>query len=231
MCGAGYRNSICRTPVSTAPDLTASAPTPATATVNVAQAFSSTITNIGNASTGASFSNFFQVARRPMVEAQLQILQPLLCQLWLSVVQVLLPLLAPSLLPEHIQSELALTKVHLRISELLQNQMKTTTVGRWTNVVVSTATCPNGANNYPTCSPLSPPTNLILSCPSPGTNVSASWTAPSGWNTFYLRANPGANNRTWPSAIIQDTMFLVLRQVFLLLLDRPYQVWVHKEIQ
>ncbi len=44
------------------PDLTASSPTPTTATTGVAQTFSSTISNIGTASTGASFSNFFQVA-------------------------------------------------------------------------------------------------------------------------------------------------------------------------
>lgn len=49
-------------PAVTTPDLTASASTPTIATVNVAQTFSSTISNTGNASTGASFSNFFQVA-------------------------------------------------------------------------------------------------------------------------------------------------------------------------
>ncbi len=45
-----------------APDLTAAAPTPSSATVNVALTFSSIISNIGTASTGASFSNFFQTA-------------------------------------------------------------------------------------------------------------------------------------------------------------------------
>ncbi|MFA5773454.1 MAG: CARDB domain-containing protein [Candidatus Paceibacterota bacterium] len=50
------------TPACPAPNLTASAPTPSSAYINVAQTFTSTITNNGNASTGASFSNFFQVA-------------------------------------------------------------------------------------------------------------------------------------------------------------------------
>ena len=131
MCGGGWRNSICRTPVSTAPDLTASTPTPTTATVNVAQTFSSTITNIGNASTGASFSNFFQVATGADGGGAITDLTATLCQLWLSMVQVLLPLHRTfTVLPERIQLELALIKVHLRISELLPNQMKTTTAER-----------------------------------------------------------------------------------------------------
>jgi fibronectin type 3 domain-containing protein len=44
------------------PDLTAAAPTPATAVSGTALTFSSVISNVGNGSTGASFSNFFQVA-------------------------------------------------------------------------------------------------------------------------------------------------------------------------
>ncbi len=44
------------------PDLTASSPTQSTATVGTAITFTSTISNVGNASTGASFNNFFQVA-------------------------------------------------------------------------------------------------------------------------------------------------------------------------
>ena len=47
---------------SSLPNLTASAPTPSTAVAGTALTFSSTISNIGNASTGASFSNFFQRA-------------------------------------------------------------------------------------------------------------------------------------------------------------------------
>src|SRR3989344_2460550 len=44
------------------PNLTATSPSPSTATTGVAQTFSSTITNNGTAGTGASFSNFFQRA-------------------------------------------------------------------------------------------------------------------------------------------------------------------------
>jgi hypothetical protein len=43
-----------------APDLTAAPPTPATAVANTAQTYTATISNIGSASTGAGFSNFFQ---------------------------------------------------------------------------------------------------------------------------------------------------------------------------
>lgn len=44
------------------PDLTAGAVTPTTATINIPTTFSSTISNIGDASTGISFPNFFQVS-------------------------------------------------------------------------------------------------------------------------------------------------------------------------
>ncbi|MFZ2150042.1 MAG: hypothetical protein WAV15_02705 [Minisyncoccia bacterium] len=43
-------------------DLTASTPTPTTATVGVAQTFTSTITNSGTVSTGAGFANLFQTS-------------------------------------------------------------------------------------------------------------------------------------------------------------------------
>lgn len=58
--GTAWNNSICA-PTATI-DLTASAPTPSSATANVATTFTSTISNIGNTTTGISFNNFFQVA-------------------------------------------------------------------------------------------------------------------------------------------------------------------------
>ena len=48
--------------ISSAPDLTASNTTPTTAIVGQLTTLSSTVSNIGNSSTGASFSNFYQVA-------------------------------------------------------------------------------------------------------------------------------------------------------------------------
>jgi len=53
-----WRNFAC----GPTPNLTATSPSPSTATTGVAQTFSSTITNNGTAGTGASFSNFFQRA-------------------------------------------------------------------------------------------------------------------------------------------------------------------------
>jgi len=53
-----WRNFAC----GPTPNLIAASPSPSTATVGVAQTFSSTITNNGTAGTGASFSNFFQRA-------------------------------------------------------------------------------------------------------------------------------------------------------------------------
>ena len=58
-CGAWTAVTVSGLPYK---ELTASAPTPTSATVNVAQNFSSTITNSGNTSTGVSFANKFQVS-------------------------------------------------------------------------------------------------------------------------------------------------------------------------
>jgi len=60
--GRGYSPSASFTTVVLAPELIADPVTPSSASINVATTFSSKITNNGNASTGASFSNFFQVA-------------------------------------------------------------------------------------------------------------------------------------------------------------------------
>ena len=62
VAGTGWDGSSCETIVAPTPDLTASAPTPAVATKDVSLTFSSTISNIGGASTAYAFSNFFQVA-------------------------------------------------------------------------------------------------------------------------------------------------------------------------
>jgi hypothetical protein len=63
-CTAGttWNGSLCEAMAPTLPDLTADAPTPSVATVNVPQTFYSVISNAGGVSTGASFYNFFQVA-------------------------------------------------------------------------------------------------------------------------------------------------------------------------
>lgn len=60
--GSGNNSVTVNVDAAPTPDLTAGAPTPSTATTNVAQTYTATITNSGNASTGASFSNFFQTA-------------------------------------------------------------------------------------------------------------------------------------------------------------------------
>lgn len=62
VAGTTWNGSVCEAVAPTLPDLTASYPTPSTATVNVPQTFSSVISNNGGVSTGASFYNFFQVA-------------------------------------------------------------------------------------------------------------------------------------------------------------------------
>lgn len=60
--GTSWNNSTCALDLLPQPDLTAGAATPTTATEGVATTLYSTISNVGSASTGAGFSNFFQVA-------------------------------------------------------------------------------------------------------------------------------------------------------------------------
>ena len=61
--GTSYGNTVTFTTSAAAlPNLTASAPPQITATVNVAQNFTSTITNSGNTSTGVGFTNLFQTS-------------------------------------------------------------------------------------------------------------------------------------------------------------------------
>jgi hypothetical protein len=61
-CGITWTTIVVPTSSDPMPNLTASTVTPTTATVNVPVAFKSTISNNGNASTGHSFHNFFQVS-------------------------------------------------------------------------------------------------------------------------------------------------------------------------
>jgi hypothetical protein len=62
VAGASWSGSACVADPDPMPDLTAGSSSPTTATENVAVNLSATISNIGSASTGASFNNFFQVA-------------------------------------------------------------------------------------------------------------------------------------------------------------------------
>lgn len=70
------------------------------------------------------------------------------------------------------------------------------------------------------------PTNLIASCPAPGNMATVSWTAPSGYNTFYLRANAGLNNWASPSQIQQDTV-VGNSSSFSTIPGSTYNWWVH----
>ena len=60
--GTEWVSGVCQATSATQPDLTASAPTQNTAVLNTSKTFSSTISNIGGATTGASFYNSLQVA-------------------------------------------------------------------------------------------------------------------------------------------------------------------------
>ena len=56
--------------------------------------------------------------------------------------------------------------------------------------------------------------------------MSASWTAPSGYNTFYFRANPGTTIGNWPYAVMQDNV-VDTKASFSAVLGQKYIVWVH----
>ncbi len=71
---------------------------------------------------------------------------------------------------------------------------------------------------------LTPPTNLSLSCS--GGFVNASWNYTNGWSTYYLRANPAADDWTWPSAI-QENVGVGSSYSFPAVVGQTYHVWVH----
>ncbi len=50
------------------------------------------------------------------------------------------------------------------------------------------------------------PTNLIGTCPTPYTSASLGWTAPAGYNNFYVRLNIGASSYTWPPTIATEVI-------------------------
>lgn len=71
---------------------------------------------------------------------------------------------------------------------------------------------------------LTPPTNLSLSCS--GGFVNASWNYTNGWSTYYLRANPNADDWTWPAAI-QENTGVGSSHSFPAVVGQTYHVWVH----
>ncbi len=71
-----------------------------------------------------------------------------------------------------------------------------------------------------------PPTNLVLSCPAPGTTMTATWTAPAGYTTFLLKANLGAGNSTVPATIDQSSV-TGTTATFTTNAGQIYHVWVN----
>jgi hypothetical protein len=88
------------------------------------------------------------------------------------------------------------------------------TDGAWSAAIDGNVTCK-----------LPKPTNLVLTCPSPGTTVNATWTAPAGYNKFNLRANPMADDWTWPSQVRTDSI-TGTSSSFVSQVDKTYHVWV-----
>lgn len=70
------------------------------------------------------------------------------------------------------------------------------------------------------------PNDLVLSCPSPGTTVNASWTVPPGFNTFYFRAGVGYNNTSPPYAAYDDGVVGNTYQ-FPSTAGQTYYIWMH----
>ena len=89
-----------------------------------------------------------------------------------------------------------------------------------------TCNSPNGGTNA-SCSETVPmPTNLVLSCPSPGSTVNASWTAPAGYNTFYLRAD-SPDAWLWPPNAAQQDNVVGVSSSFASTSGQTYGVWIY----
>ncbi len=73
---------------------------------------------------------------------------------------------------------------------------------------------------------LPPPTTPAGSCSADGTQGTISWTAPSGYNTFYTRVsdNGGSN---WPTTIGTNDNYLGTTETFATTPNTAYSWWVH----
>ncbi len=288
-----------------APDLTASAPSPTTATVNVAQTFSSTISNLGNGGTGASFQNKFQTAtsldaqgngvnvadQTPVTPSSVSTLGASPATASISKALTFSTVgtsyvracadFPPNTYPYHGAIEesnennncsawtaVTVTNVPVSVvvitfdgnentggSTALQTVPMNTTVDLRPNGFTKTGSSFAGWNtesdgtgtsytdggsyrvgttnitlyakwtNVPVSLP-PPLPPLALSCPLPGTTVTASWTKPSAYNTFYFRANPGTTTGNYPYAVMQDNVVGTTAS-FASTAGQTYLVWVH----
>ena len=194
------------------PDLTAGAPTPATAISGTPKTFTSTITNGGTATASVSFPNLFQVATAFNGGGTVTTL---------SVNS--LPSLAAGISFPINSSPYTFTSAgqySVRtcadnnasfIGTINEGANEGNNCGGWTNVTV----------NPP------PPTNVTRTCNAAGNSMTVSWTLPSGYTHAYFRANPGANNGTWPSAILPSPDDVGSSYTFSVTPGQTYYTWVH----
>ena len=137
----------------TAPDLTITdSISPQTATQDSPTVFSTTIRNIGSRSTGASFNNFMQVATNPNGGGTITDISP----------AVSMPALAVSGTGAFSKSytfasngsyslRVCADKTDRNSAGVIPESDDNNNCGGWENIVVSSASCVNGANNYPAC--------------------------------------------------------------------------------
>ena len=137
----------------TAPDLTITdSISPQTATQDSPTVFSTTIRNIGSRSTGASFNNFMQVATNPNGGGTITDISP----------AISMPALAVSGTGAFSKSytfasngsyslRVCADKTDRNSAGVIPESDDNNNCGGWENIVVSSASCANGANNYPAC--------------------------------------------------------------------------------
>ena len=135
------------------PDLTITDPiSPQTATEDAPTVFSTIIRNIGLGSTGASFNNFMQVATNPNGGGTITDISP----------AVSMPALAGNSTGTFSKSytfasngsyslRVCADKTDRNSPGVIVESNDNNNCGGWENIVVSSASCANGANNYPTC--------------------------------------------------------------------------------
>lgn len=107
--------------------------------------------------------------------------------------------------------------------------VNTLTVPLGTVTITYTLTCSNSSGSSSDSVTLNippPPTNQTGSCPAPGTTGTFSWTAPSGYNTFYTRAN---NDTSGATLIVPptDDNFVGTSKSFTTTVNNSYTWWLH----